>query len=323
MQTDIFLSVIIIGRNEGAGLGRLAASLQPLLSQVTAETLYVDSASSDDSVAVAHTNFVRTVELEPDANLNASAGRYVGTLLARGKWLLYLDGDMMLLPECVPALLAHMGRDTEIHGAIGNYVHSYVDGSTSTWRPPLRGDGFVSHFGGAVLLPAAGMGRENWDPRLFSNEEGDLMARLARHGVLVRSLNADFIGHYTESYSSWTKLHSIFIPRGSFLGKKFGGFGQLLHARYRDGRLGDYVRAYPELFVLWGANLAALVLFLFGAIEVAIAALVLGALYTALRKPLRMVIVYYAFAVQAVYGWGQLDEHWRPTVLREFTSGAV
>ncbi len=323
MQTDLLLSVIIIGRNEGAGLRPLAASLQPLLSQVGGETIYVDSASSDDSVAIARDCFDRTVELAPDQNLNASAGRFVGTRLARGKWLLYLDGDMLLLPACIAPLLAHIRNPDQRHGAIGNYVHSYVDGSTSVWNPPLRRDGFVSHFGGAVLLPAAGMALENWDPRLFSNEEGDLMARLSRHGVLVRDLGADCIRHCTESYSSWTKLRAIFVPQGSFLGKKFWGFGQLLHARQRDGRLGDYIRAYPELFVLWGGTLAALVLLLGGAWGWGLLTVGLAAAYTATRKPARMVIVYYAFAVQAAYGWSKLDAQWQPTVLRDSALGAA
>src|SRR4051812_29985706 len=103
-MSDVVLSVIVIGRNEAAGLDPLQRSIAPLADRVECETIYVDSASTDDSVDVATTLFDRTVVLDEDANLSASAGRYVGAGLARGEWMLFLDGDMILEPEIIPDL---------------------------------------------------------------------------------------------------------------------------------------------------------------------------------------------------------------------------
>ena len=127
------ISIIVIGRNEAKNLRRLTASLAPLQDRWTSETIFVDSASSDDSVAVARALFDTTAVLAESPRLNASAGRFAGVLLAHGEWALFLDGDMEFTPQCLPQLAAHLEREPRDCGALGTYVHRYTSGAVRRW----------------------------------------------------------------------------------------------------------------------------------------------------------------------------------------------
>jgi len=319
----ILLSVIVIGRNEASGLPALFRSLLPLRQAFGTEAIYVDSASSDCSATIAKELFDHTIELASNKNLNASAGRYVGTLFAKGRWLLFLDGDMELVSNIVPELIQHVSNPSETRGATGRYVHEYQDGSRYVWKPRVSGSGVVAHFGGAVLLPARVLALENWDPRLFSNEEIDLYARLRSHGVAVRSFTTDFVRHKTETHSWFSILKSNYIAKGSFLGKKFGGIGQVLHARIDDGRILDLIRWLPEPFVLWVGTLLAIMLSVTASWIYSFVAIAVAIAFVSVRKPLKYVLLYYAFLFQAAHGWRLLDKDWRPIVTSVFAKTAA
>lgn len=310
------ISIVVIGRNEGSHLERLFVSLQPLRSRWPCETLFVDSASVDDSARIAATLFDQTLVLEESACLNASAGRYAGVWAARGRWALFLDGDMEFQPDCMPELEAFFGAGREDRGAIGSYVHRYSDGSQRTWKPPVAGDGFVSHFGGAVLLPLSALREENWDPRLYSNEEIELHTRLRCRGVRVQRLEAPFIGHFTARFTFMQKLCGNFWPKGSYLGKKFFGVGQMLRASAGEGRLMSLARGFPEPFVLWGCLVAALVAALVGMPWIALVLAVAGVAFVTLRRALTVVVGYVAFLPQALFGFRHFHRDWKPRVVQ-------
>lgn len=312
------ISVVIIGRNEAKNLARLRKSLEPLLGRWSCETIFVDSASHDDSVAVARTLFDVTVLLADSPHLNASAGRYVGVTMARGEWALFLDGDMEFMSQCLTQLAAHLELEPRDCGAVGTYVHRFSDASVRRWRPSLDRQQRVVHFGGAVLLPMAALRQENWDPRLYSNEEIELYTRLRTRGYGVRRLDVDFISHWTVQVPALQRLVGNFRPHGSFLGKKFFGIGQVLAARLSEGRLASLVRWFPEPFALWSAVFVAALLAASGGRMPALGLLaaVTGAITW--RRSWKLVIVYLAFLPQALYGRRHFSADWLPTVAQTF-----
>ena len=87
------ISVIVIGRNEGARLDACMGSIRTALGVLAHEIVYVDSRSADDSLARAHAHGARCFLLE-DPDTTAGLGRFVGAREARGEYLLFLDGDM-------------------------------------------------------------------------------------------------------------------------------------------------------------------------------------------------------------------------------------
>lgn len=316
------VSVIVIGRNEAEHLAALATSLAPLAARCPIETLYVDSASSDTSVAVARTCFDVVAELSPDSHLNASAGRWIGTQLARGRWLLFLDGDMTLCSPFVAAVEAHV-REQAGTGLVGAYRYLYQDGGEKRLNFSRDDGGTVRAFGGCVMLPREVLADGGWDPRLFANEEIELYTRLRARGIRVKGTCEPMVLHHTERIDPLVMLRSLVIRRDSVLGKKFDGIGHVLAARARAGTLVSFARWYPEPFILWGGLCAALLAGLTGQWRVALCLAVAVVGIVSWRKGPKFVLVYLSFAVQAVYGWRTFRPEWRPQLLRTWRRNAV
>ncbi len=104
------VSVVVIGRNEGARLERCLASVAAMLRDgFDTETIYVDSGSSDESVALAERMGASTVALKA-ARPTAAMGRNAGWRIARGEIVLFLDGDTVLHPRFVAESLEEFAR---------------------------------------------------------------------------------------------------------------------------------------------------------------------------------------------------------------------
>jgi len=316
-----FISIIVIGKNEAKNLSRLHASLEPLKNAWSCETIFVDSASRDNSVEVARTIFDKVILLSDSPHLNASAGRSVGVNIATGKWALFLDGDMELISDCITHLREHFEKESEHYGAVGNYVHRFSDGSVSRWSPNADRRRRVNHFGGAVLLPTAVLQRENWDPRLYSNEEIDLYTRLRSHGYHVLNLGVDFISHWTLRVSTRDKLFGNFYPHGSYLGKKFYGVGQLLSARVTSGRLTNLIRWWPEPFALWTVIILAPLASMLGGWALSLSLLAIVSVAITLRYSWKSIVGFIAFLPQAIYGSRHFVLNWAPAVAATYLKG--
>ena len=250
-MTTPFISIIVIGRNEAKNIDRLFKSLSCLQDTWTCETIYVDSASTDNSLAIASLLFDNTITLEADNKLNASAGRSIGVSIASGEWFLFLDADMQLNNSCIRSFVTHFYRNNKFIGAVGNYTNIYPDGSTSKWKPVCDSLGYVQHFGGAVLLHSSAFLLENWNPCLYSNEEIDLYTRLRCRGYHVDNLNSDFITHWTIHVSLLRKVTGNVFPINSYLGKKFYGIGQLIVTRIISKDIIGLIRWWPQPFISW------------------------------------------------------------------------
>jgi len=263
----IDLSVCVIGRNEARNLPRLLNSLARLHDIASFETIFVDSASQDQSVPIAKTGFDRVISLSGSPHLNASAARHVATLAARGTWVMYLDGDMALREEFLPVLQEWLAHRHTNSGLVGICWHQYPDGSAREMAIPGNRDGETCRaFGGAVILPrelvlAAG----NWNPNLNAYEEIELYGRLRALGGEVSYRRVGFVDHHTARLSRIRLLIGSVVPFGSILGKKYYGAGQVVAASVRGRTFWAFVRVKSAPFVFAAGLLIALVAFLSGA----------------------------------------------------------
>lgn len=86
----------------------LAECLQALSAQTLQdfETIVVDDASTDDTAAFVREEYpaIRLTRLE--SNRGFAAAVNTGILLARGEWILLLNNDVTLAPDCLERLLA-------------------------------------------------------------------------------------------------------------------------------------------------------------------------------------------------------------------------
>src|ERR1700753_3518935 len=90
------LSVVVIGRNEGARLERCLQSVFAIRGwQGAVEVIYVDSGSTDGSCGLARSLGCRVVELNSERP-SAALGRNAGWRMAMAPLILFLDGDTIL-----------------------------------------------------------------------------------------------------------------------------------------------------------------------------------------------------------------------------------
>jgi len=93
-ESDTDLWVVVIGRNEGERLTRCFDSIRP----TAAVMVYVDSASTDDSVSAARERGIEVVELDMSIPFTAARARNAGFARLKqtarpARWIQFIDGD--------------------------------------------------------------------------------------------------------------------------------------------------------------------------------------------------------------------------------------
>ncbi|MDE1163411.1 MAG: glycosyltransferase [Acidobacteriaceae bacterium] len=192
------LSVVVIGRNEGPRLERCLASVRAMRNDGwESEYLYVDSGSTDDSLAIAERNGFTTIPL-PAGKPTAARGRNAGWRAATGDVVLFLDGDTVLHPEFV-AEASQSFADAETAVIWGHRRELYPEQTIYNrvmdldwiyapgWTPFCGGDAL---FQRNTLLAVDG-----FDETLIAGEEPELCRRILARGERILHVDQPMTGH--------------------------------------------------------------------------------------------------------------------------------
>lgn len=188
---------VVIGRNEGARLLACLASLTGLRRVV-----YVDSGSTDGSVAAANAAGAEVVALDLSTPFTAARARNAG--LARladdpPDFVQFLDGDCVLQPGWLKA--ARAGFDTHPAAAVicgrrrERFPHRSIYNRLidAEWDTPI---GKATACGGDALMRFAAVQKVGgYDPFLIAGEEPDLCLRLRRAGGEIWRIDAEMTLH--------------------------------------------------------------------------------------------------------------------------------
>ncbi len=316
----IQLSVCVIGRNEGHHLAKCITSLRLLEElNITFETIYVDSASTDDSLTIAQSGFDYVYLLAHSPFLNAGAARHVGSQHAKGDWILYLDGDMELAPEILPSIENLIRSQKNDVGLCGFTENFYPDGSHDLIY--FRGNKAGSKcrmFGGAVLLPRLKvLEAGNWSCALYAYEESELYSRLLRLDVNVIWYDQRMVIHKTPKISLNRKIVGSIIPFRSYLGKKFYGAGQVTRLTLRNGNFVDFVHLKPEVYLVLASILVAIATVPWLSWMAGILPTLTFIVFTLFRG-IRSSVNYICWLVQMVLGFWLINTKYNPSVDRIF-----
>jgi GT2 family glycosyltransferase len=248
------IGAVVIGRNEGA---RLERSLQALVGQV-AQIVYVDSGSTDGSVAAARGLGAEVVELDMQQPFTAARARNAGVAaLAEGITLVqFLDGDCILRDGWLAAAEAHLsahpqlavvcGRRREEHPQTSIY-NSLIDVEWDTPPGEARACG-----GDALIRLEALRAVGGYRAEMIAGEEPELCQRLRRAGWQIWRLDAEMTWHDAQitRFSQWWQ-------RSLRAGHAFAE-GAALHGAGPD----RHWVAETRRALLWGALLPAVFLLL-------------------------------------------------------------
>ena len=190
------IGAVIIGRNEGARLVRCLKSVAGTVAQM----VYVDSGSTDGSVAAANAVGARVVMLDVAEPFTAARARNAGMALLDGvDFVLFIDGDCVLQPDFIPAALqafsAHhaavvvCGRRREIRPEASVY-NRLCD---AEWNTPV---GQALACGGDALMRLEAVRAVGgFRTSLIAGEEPELCLRLRRAGGQIWRIDAEMTLH--------------------------------------------------------------------------------------------------------------------------------
>jgi glycosyltransferase involved in cell wall biosynthesis len=121
----VILSVVVITHNEEANIGRMLASVQPLVADDKGEIILVDSGSTDRTVEIAK-SFGAKVFVE---EWKGYAGQKNSAIdKAAGDWILLLDADEEISPEMATSISKYLPiADKHREYAMGNVADSVAD----------------------------------------------------------------------------------------------------------------------------------------------------------------------------------------------------
>jgi glycosyltransferase involved in cell wall biosynthesis len=194
------IGVVAIGRNEGMRLIDCLTSVR----SVTANIVYVDSGSTDGSVAAAEKIGASVVKLDLTQPFTAARARNEGfatlnTLRPNIRFVQFIDGDCSLAQLWIDKALAFMeqrsdvaivcGRRRERDPAASIYNRLLDD----EWNTPV---GEATACGGDALVRVETfVGVGGFRPSLIAGEEPELCVRLREDGWKIWRLNEEMTQH--------------------------------------------------------------------------------------------------------------------------------
>jgi glycosyltransferase involved in cell wall biosynthesis len=294
------LSVVVIARNEEETIGRCLESILEATKDLNAEVLFVDSASTDRTVEQASRYPIRIAQFNPGGTCTPSAGRWLGTLLTRGEYIFFVDGDMIVINGWIAKALEEL-RIPERAGVAGRLFWVNPGEAPTMNRKDVLPLGIVRALGGAAVysrssLDAAGGG---FNPFARGEEERELGYRLAFCGYTAVRIDQP-MAYHLDKPRSVTEI----IEKAVY----FTGVGQIMRRHPFRRICWDLVREYAEVFAFGGLCLAcvAATLFLaamgfFGLIFVCTLAILLILLSLGLWKGYRRLTLYLRARILANY----------------------
>ncbi|MCA8964174.1 MAG: glycosyltransferase family 2 protein [Planctomycetes bacterium] len=194
------MGVVVIGRNEGR-------HLQECLDSVVGAgrlVVYVDSGSTDDSVAAARSRGVEVVELDMSTPFTAARARNAGVARLRelspgAPFVQFVDGDCRVVAGWIEQAEALLRADPQLGAVFGQRHEIHPEASVFNlicdleWNTPLGGD---SAFGGDAMLRLSAFDAvHGFDPRVIASEDRELWLRLQAAGWPTRRVDARMTMH--------------------------------------------------------------------------------------------------------------------------------
>lgn len=195
------VAAVAIGRNEGARLVACLASLAGRVSTI----VYVDSGSTDGSVAAAQAAGAEVVALDMTKPFTAARARNAGFARVReiapdAGFVQFLDGDCEIAAGWLDAARAALGADPGLAVVCGRRREKFPE--ASIWNRMIDREwastppGEVQSCGGdAMMRVAAYEAVGGFDPGLIAGEEPELCYRMRAKGWRIRRLDAEMTRH--------------------------------------------------------------------------------------------------------------------------------
>lgn len=206
------VAIVVIGRNEGARLAECLGSARAEGVPV----VYVDSGSTDGSLALAAGMGVRAVALDPERGFSAARARNRGVAAlpegaAAPAFVQFVDGDCILARGWISAARARLAADAGLAAVAGRRRERFPDATIFNrlcdmeWHVP---PGPARAVGGDAMYRLSAFDEAGgFEPDLICGEEPELCFRLRRGGWRVERLDREMTLHDAAMtrWSQWAR----------------------------------------------------------------------------------------------------------------------
>lgn len=204
------VAAVVIGRNEGERLKRSLASVREQVGRI----VYVDSGSSDDSVAFARSLGIEVIELDRSAPFTAARGRNAGAMAIYHSgdmpdYIQFIDGDCLLVQGWIAAGLAHLEARPDLGIVTGWRSEIHRDASVYNaicdfeWHRPA---GPIEACGGDMMVRAqAFFDLDGFNPQVIAAEDDEFCVRMRKSGLGIERLPLPMTRHDAAMtrFSEW------------------------------------------------------------------------------------------------------------------------
>jgi GT2 family glycosyltransferase len=207
------IGAVVIGRNEAENLLAALSSARSAGRPI----VYVDSASSDNSVSIAESAGIPAIRLSAPPMLSAARGRNAGLAWLEEnapdiEFVMFLDGDCLLQPDFANKAV-HLMRDApDIAIAVGHLrerataSNVYVRLSTIEWASDVGEMRDFGHLGGIMCARVSAIRSVGgFNPQMIAGEDSELGVRLSLAGYRIFKIDSEMALHDNgiDSFGAW------------------------------------------------------------------------------------------------------------------------
>ena len=209
-QAPSDIGAVVIGRNEGARLVTCLTSLARQLDHI----VYVDSGSTDNSVAAAQDIGAEVIVLDTDRAFTAARARNAGVAHLQATWpdlelVQFVDGDCEMRDGWIATARQFLDAHASVVAVCGRVRERHPDATVynrladAEWDAP---SGETRACGGiAMMRIAAFQAAGGFNPGLIAGEEPELCVRMRMSGGQIWRLEAEMVWHdiAMTRFSQW------------------------------------------------------------------------------------------------------------------------
>jgi len=254
---DKFISFIIISRNEEKLIKSCIESVINCSSEYNnSEIILVDSASTDRTIDIAKRYPIKIIQLKPNWILSPAAGRYIGFKHSKGKYLFFIDGDMLLVKGWLKEAFSYLKKD-DVAGIAGKIIDKFEDNSSPLVIKRINIDSKFVKFGEVDFLGGHGIYKRSvfdevgcYHPFLRSGEEYELSNRIRIKNYKLLRLPTPMVIHRN-------KFLNLFIYIRKYRWEYPKGIGSGIRFAFRTNKH-IFLRRSPEIILAMFFNLSIL-----------------------------------------------------------------
>lgn len=194
------IGIVAIGRNEENRLEKTLHSLKSYQPSI----VYVDSGSTDNSVAIAKENNISVVSLDPEKPFSAARGRnegfeYICENHTELEFIQFLDADCELAENWIETACKALSDNADVAAVCGRRHEKFKNKSIYNkmtdleWNTPI---GETKACGGDRMVRVSAFREvDGYDETFIAGEDPELCFRLRAEGHRILRLDADMTWH--------------------------------------------------------------------------------------------------------------------------------